>query len=284
MLFRDHGQAIRPLDRSERREDALFQRRALRVLDEVRQGLGIRLGREAVAGALEPLPQHVRVLDDAVVHHCYRPRAVGVRVRVPLRGRPVRSPARVADAAAAGERRAPEQRAQTVDSARELPGLHAATVQHRDTDGVVAPILEAREAVHQHRRRFPRPHVPHDTAHRSGPFSFRFEQRVACAPEPEPGQPGQGGSLRVQRSATPVAHALRRPRCVTLFHLRGLLRVRSTLFAQHARSSALRSPNVTSLQVWGPAPRTRLAALVAAADTRVRPCGVAVRAGRARGD
>ena len=74
------------------------------ALDEVRDDLGVGLGDEPVALALELALQIEVVLDDAVVDDDDLAGAVAVRVRV-LLGRPsVRRPARVADAVVAVER------------------------------------------------------------------------------------------------------------------------------------------------------------------------------------
>ena len=71
------------------------------ALDQVRDDLGVGLGDERVALALQLVLQVEVVLDDAVVDDDDLAGAVAVRVRV-LLGRPaVRRPARVADAVVA---------------------------------------------------------------------------------------------------------------------------------------------------------------------------------------
>src|SRR2546426_9182121 len=60
--------------------------------------LGVGLGLEAVAAVRQGRPQRVGVLDDPVVDQRDTPVTIDVRMRVALRGRPVRRPARVRDA------------------------------------------------------------------------------------------------------------------------------------------------------------------------------------------
>ncbi len=65
---RDHGQAVGPLDLVEGGNDALLERFPRRLLNQMRDGLGVGLRDEPVAGLLEADPQQLRILDDAVVH------------------------------------------------------------------------------------------------------------------------------------------------------------------------------------------------------------------------
>ena len=68
------------------------------VLEQVNDHLGVGLRRERVAGRHQRSLQLLEVLDDAVMDHGCRARAVDVRVRVLLRRTTVRRPARVPDA------------------------------------------------------------------------------------------------------------------------------------------------------------------------------------------
>src|SRR5256886_6365840 len=168
--------------------DTLLERLARRVFDQVRQRFGVGLRREAMTGSLEPGAQDVRVLDDPVVNQGQRAVTVGVRMRVTLRRSPMRRPARVADATAAVHRRLRQKAPQARDASRKLAGLEAATVQNRDPGGVVAAILEPARALHQNRRRFSRPNVPNDSAHRSRILWLEFEQWLPGDRKAEPGE------------------------------------------------------------------------------------------------
>ena len=73
------------------------------LVDEVRDHLGVGLGREGAAAACERRPQLEVVLDDAVVDD--DDLAGAMRMRVLLGGTAVRRPAGVADADGAADRR-----------------------------------------------------------------------------------------------------------------------------------------------------------------------------------
>jgi len=174
----DHREAVGPLDVVQGRDDPFFERRAGRLLDQMYQCLGIGLSHEAMAVLLQPLAEHVGVLDDAVVDQRHRPRAIDVGVCVALGRRAVRRPACMSDTAVPVHRPPSEQLAQAGDATGELAGLHPTTVLDRDPGGVVAPVFQAREPLNQNRHRLSRADVPHDSAHRSAALALEFQQRV----------------------------------------------------------------------------------------------------------
>jgi hypothetical protein len=73
-------------------------------LDQMRDDLGVRRRGEDVSFRAQALLDGQVVLDDAVVDHHERARAVGVGMRVLVGGAAVGRPARVADAHAAPQR------------------------------------------------------------------------------------------------------------------------------------------------------------------------------------
>ncbi len=214
------------------------------VASEVGQGLGIGFRGKAVTRALELGAQQVGVLDDAVVHDGKGTRTVGVRMGVALGGRAVRRPAGVADAASAGERRAPKEVPQALHTSRELACLHTMAIQHRDADGVVAAVLEPGEALHQHGRRFPRTHIAHDAAHPLRSPSPGFEQRPPYGPEAEAGEMGHRVPTRLNgspahchdRGAAHLAGVLKGLQHGTFSLPAVLIRPRLTSLASHART------------------------------------------------
>ena len=149
----------------QRRDDAILERRARRVLDEVGERLRVGLGREAVALSLERGAQRVRVLDDAVVHQGDVAGAVAVRVGVAPGGGAVRGPAGVGDAARAVERLAREAFLQGVNPPGELQHLQPGAVLDRDAGRVVPAILQAPQPFQQDRRRVTRADIADDSAH-----------------------------------------------------------------------------------------------------------------------
>ncbi len=163
------GDAVRALDVLQRGRHALFERLPGRLFDQVCEGLSVGLGGELVPRPFQPRAQHVRVLDDAVVHQRDRAGAVGVRMRVGHVGRAMRGPARVRDAAAAVHRGTVHQLAQRRDAPGELARLDARAVQHRHAGRVVAAIFEAGQALQENRDGFPLSDVSDDAAHLSRP-------------------------------------------------------------------------------------------------------------------
>src|SRR5258706_6352619 len=146
----DHRDRARALEPAERAAHRLLQRRAAlaRLVDQVRDDLGVGVALEHAAVGFERGAQRAEVLDDAVADH--RDAAGHVRVRVALGGFPVSRPAGVSDADRAGQRHL----AQHALEVHELPlsANHAqlAVYEHRYAGRVVAAVLEAPQAVEDH--------------------------------------------------------------------------------------------------------------------------------------
>jgi hypothetical protein len=105
------------------------------------------------------------VLDDPVVDHRDAPGAVEVGMRVPVRRRAVRRPARVSDPHASGTGRVGRERGLELP---ELPGalahLHTA-VDERDAGGVVASVFQTTKRSKDDRERLVGADVADDSAH-----------------------------------------------------------------------------------------------------------------------
>ena len=93
-----HDERVGALDPAERRADGVGEVALVGLLDEVRDRLGVRLGREDVAPLLELVAQLPEVLDDPVVDHRDVAGAVLVGVGVEVVGPAVGRPARVREA------------------------------------------------------------------------------------------------------------------------------------------------------------------------------------------
>ncbi len=115
----------------------------------VRDHLGVGLGAELVATALQVVAQRLVVLDDAVVHDGDAV-ARDVRVGIALARHAVGRPAGVRDAELAVHRALVERVAQFLHLADGAQPAHLlATVQHGDAGGVVAAVLEALQPLDQ---------------------------------------------------------------------------------------------------------------------------------------
>ena len=155
---------IRADDLLERLDHAVLERGGTGACHQVRQHLGVGVGAEGHAVGAEPGAQRARVVDDAVVHDADATVLARVRVGVGLRGRTVRRPPGVPDADGAGE--------PLGQGALELP--HPADpphdrgprgAEHGDAGGVVAAILQARQALDQDGRCWLASDVADDSAH-----------------------------------------------------------------------------------------------------------------------
>ena len=135
-------------------------------LDEVRDHLGVGLGRELVALLEERRLQLAVVLDDPVEDEVdVALKAAGQRVRILGANAPVRCPARVPDAGrrqGLALRRSVLQLAEVADRADlgELPVL-----DERQTGGVIPAVFEPLEAVQEDRLCDPGSDVSDDPAH-----------------------------------------------------------------------------------------------------------------------
>ncbi len=137
------------------------------MVDQLRDDFGVGLRMEGPATLLESLLQLQKVLDDPVVddHNLART----VRVGILLAGRPVGSPARVADPDVPGKRLLGQgvfeigqfaHRATHIDAAAAVEGGHAGRV--------VAAIFQLPQAVYQDAAGILITDITHDTAHEPG--------------------------------------------------------------------------------------------------------------------
>src|SRR5690606_35527267 len=137
------------------------------VVHEVRGDLGIGLGLELVALRDQLFFYRLIVLDDAVVDHGDAI-AGKMRMRVVLGDAAVRRPARVRNAEAAGARRLLEllrELRNLADGAAERNAV--ARLQHGETGRVIAAVLEAPQALDQHRHDVPFRNGSDYSAHRT---------------------------------------------------------------------------------------------------------------------
>ena len=178
----DDGQPVRADYAFQRRDHPRFEAAAGGFLDQMGECLGVGLGLEAVAAVRQGRPQRVGVLDDPVVDQRDTPVTIDVRMRVALRGRPVRRPARVRNAGRSLDRTARHERLERVHAAREFARHHAAVDLHGEPRRVVTPVLQATEPAEQDRRRFAAPGVADDAAH---------VRRLSDAPLPGAAAPGR---------------------------------------------------------------------------------------------
>ena len=167
-LRRRHDrQPVRPLHQGQCRDHPRLEGLPRGLLDQVRQGLRVGLGGEAVPGALQHGAQRVGILDDPVVDHGHGAAAIGMGMRIARGGRAVRGPAGVRDPARPVQGRALEQGPERPHAPRQLGHHHAGAVLHRDPGRVVSAVLQPMQPLDQNRRRLPSPHVSDDAAHAS---------------------------------------------------------------------------------------------------------------------
>ena len=154
----DHQIVLAGKDEAERERAAkLRQRRPHRldrldavlqhVVDQMQHDLGVGLGLEDRALFLQRLAQLAKILDDAVVDD--RDTLGRMRMRVVL-GRPaVGGPARMADAAMAGERFCGEFRFEIFQLAFGAAAIELVAFERGDACGIVAAIFKALERIDQ---------------------------------------------------------------------------------------------------------------------------------------
>lgn len=118
-----------------------------------------------VSGAGQPVAELGVVLDDPVVHDGERAAAVGVRVSVRVRRRPVRAPPGVSEADPTAEGRGRTEFDEVLDSTLSLDDLDPAPVPDGDARGVVPPVLEVLEPREERRHGVVGPDSGGDTAH-----------------------------------------------------------------------------------------------------------------------
>src|SRR5262249_35114398 len=100
------------------------------LLEQMRDDLGVGLRAEAVSLREEALLQAGVVLDDAVVDDDEAARAVGMRMRVGLRGPSMCRPAGMTEPDAAGHGLLSQPRLEVSDPAGAAPDHQAASIQH----------------------------------------------------------------------------------------------------------------------------------------------------------
>src|SRR2546429_5181280 len=148
------------------------------IVDAVGDDLGVGLGGEPVAAALEIGTQLLVVLDDAVVHD-REAVARDVRMRVALRRDPVRGPARVGDADLAGGGGLLERLIEHAHLAdRAEPGGMLRPADHGDAGRIGAAILEPPQTLPEDRYDIP----PGDPSQRS---AQGFGPRLTARPTPK---------------------------------------------------------------------------------------------------
>ena len=171
ILGREHRQRVGAADPLERCADRGQEVALVVRLDEVRHDLGVGLGRELVPGLLQLLAQLGEVLDDPVVDHEDAAVAVRVRMRVDV-GRPAMCrPAGMPDAEVSGRLDRLDLGDQVVDLRLRLGDAGAdgrsrlRGLQHGHPGRVIAAVLEALEALQEHRGGFALAQVSDDPAH-----------------------------------------------------------------------------------------------------------------------
>ena len=137
-----------------------------RVLDEVRDDLGVGVGDDGVAVLAQVAAQLLEVLDDAVVHDRDAARAVQVRVRVAVGRGAVGGPAGVGDALRAHQVGRLAALGKHGDAAGALHAMQLPVGgQHLETGRVVPAVLEGRKAVKQELLRLVFSGISYDSAH-----------------------------------------------------------------------------------------------------------------------
>jgi hypothetical protein len=197
-----HGQRERPLQAPDRRPHRVREGPAVGQarLHQVGDTLGVGLGGEPVALALQLGPQGEEVLDDPVVNHRHLAATVQVGMGVAVGRLPVGRPPRVPDPGHPVQRGVgPEGLLERL----ELPGLaddlDLAAVQHRHPGRVVPPVLEPPQPREQDGERLLVAGVADDATHAvrlpSCDGRRRGQEPIVAAGKPtqarlRPGRPG----------------------------------------------------------------------------------------------
>ncbi len=192
-VARDDGDAVGAahlLERSAHGVDETRGARGQRLVDEVRDDLGVGVAAEPHALGLELPSKRDVVLDDAVVDHGDAPRDVRMGVR--FAGTAVRRPARVADAGVPRERALLQRRFEVrelADGAHDLDARLARAARvarvEREAGGVVTAVLEAPQPLDENGRALFFANVANDSAHAFA----RAPSRTTARPEPRPELP-----------------------------------------------------------------------------------------------
>ena len=166
MVVMDHDEREVALELVERETHCLDEVAVVMALDEMRDGLRVRLGRERVAVGREARSQLTVILDNAVQDDReLRGSAAGEGVRVELGDRPMRRPACVAEAGRRARAVGAGAGLQVPERADRAHVVETISLEQRDAGGVVAAVLQALEALEEQRLALTRPDVSDDSAH-----------------------------------------------------------------------------------------------------------------------
>ena len=145
-----HDQRVCALEPAKGRADRIGQIAFVGILDQVRDHLCIRLGLERVAAGHKLVAELAEILDDAVVDDGDAARAVAVRMGVEVARPAVRGPASVSQPDPGSGRIAAERVGQDCHLAGPLLDEQIAVLGDQGyPGGVVAPVLEAPQAIQQ---------------------------------------------------------------------------------------------------------------------------------------
>ena len=147
--------------------------------DQVHGDLAVGVAEEFHAGGFQLATQSREVLDDPVVDDRDLDGGVAVRVSVAVGGPPVGGPASMAHPGVPAQR----YRVGGVQRGFQVgqpPGAaahrqSAAAVDHRDTGGVVAPVLHSAQCIDHHIAGAAVPDIPHDSAHTTHRTASKLE-------------------------------------------------------------------------------------------------------------
>ena len=177
-----HDERVGALELAERRADRVGEVALVGLLDQVRDRLGVGLGRERVAALLEPVAELPEVLDDPVVDHRDLAGAVLVGMGVEVVGPAVGRPAGVREPDRRVGRPVRDRRLEVGELARLLLDEQVALlVDEGDPGRVVAAVLEPPETLDQDGARLTRAGIADDAAHAPGGFSLGSRSAATAA-------------------------------------------------------------------------------------------------------
>ncbi len=150
---------------------------------------GVGRGVELVPLALQTVLQGLEVLDHTVVDHGQRTVTTHVGMRVGVTRCTMRSPAGMADADPARGWNSGQEGLQPIDSAGRLDQGKLALGRDRGhARAVIATVFQAAKADHEELRRFPRPNVSNNSAHRMSLPARQQAEKVTAGPPPRPAE------------------------------------------------------------------------------------------------
>jgi len=165
----DEGEV--PLELGVRLAHSIDEVAVVMALDEMRDDLGVGLGREGVPVVEQRLPQLPEVLDDPVQDdRDLVVDAAGQRVRVLVGDLPVSRPASVADSRGRIGAVEPGLGLQLIEVTDGPNVLQPAVLEQRETRRVVPAVFEPLQPLKEESLRGPRAHVSDDPAHVSSLF------------------------------------------------------------------------------------------------------------------